>query len=269
LYQRIISLEEERMMPPPASNLTLSAYEIALLKRWIEQGAEWKPHWSFIKPEKAALPKVMKSTWPKNEIDFFILAQLEQRNQKPSSQATKEKWIRRLSFDLTGLPPQPEAIDLFLGDTSEQAYEQLVDHFLASSAYGERMATAWLDLARYAETNGYHHDFERNMWPWRDWVIKAFNQNMPYDQFVTWQLAGDLLPEPDYEQKLATAFNRNNRTTQECGSIDEEFRVSYVIDRTNTLRLNVPDVMTISMIPFLKKNTICYPLFLIKCLNRA
>ncbi len=234
LYQRIILDDQEQMMPPPASNLSLSGYEIELIKRWIEQGAEWKPHWSFIKPEKSALPKVGQSNWPQNAIDYFVLNQLETLKRKPSGKANKEKLLRRLSFDLTGLPPDLETIDAFLADDSNTAFEQLVDKYLASETYGERMATEWMDLARYAETNGIHHDFERNMWPWRDWVIKAFNENVSYDQFVTWQLAGDLLPESGYEQQLATAFNRNHRTTQECGSLDEEFRVSYVIDRTNT-----------------------------------
>ncbi len=221
-------------MPPPESNLNLSLYEKALIKHWIEQGAEWKPHWAFIKPEKTDLPQVMKKDWSQNDIDYFILNKLEVFKSNPSITAGKEKLIRRLSFDLTGLPPNSETLDAFLADNSDNAYEKIVDQFLASEAYGERMATEWMDLARYAETNGYHHDFERNMWPWRDWVIKRFNENMPYDQFVTWQLAGDLLPEASYEQQLATAFIRNNRTTQECGSLDEEFRVSYVIDRTNT-----------------------------------
>lgn len=234
LYQRISSKQADFMMPPPESNLHLSGYEIELIKRWIEQGAEWKPHWAFILPQKGEMPRVAKTDWPENPIDYYILARLEKEKRKPSARASKEKLIRRLFFDLTGLPPSPEEIDSFLLDQSEGAYEQLVDQLLTSEAYGERMTTEWMDLARYAETNGYHHDFERNMWPWRDWVIAAFNQNMPHDQFVTWQLAGDLLPEPSYEQKLATAFNRNNRTTQECGSIDEEFRVSYVVDRTNT-----------------------------------
>ena len=234
MYQRITSRDPKMMMPPPESNLALSAYEIELIKRWIKQGAEWKPHWAFISPTKVPLPEVRQKAWPLNPIDHFILARLEQEGIGPSEQARKEKLVRRLSFDLTGLPPGPAAIDRFLADQSPDAYERLVDQFLASAAFGERLATEWMDLARYAETNGYHHDFERNMWPWRDWVIKAFNENMPYDKFVTWQLAGDLLPEPTYEQRLATAFNRNNRTTQECGSIDEEFRVSYVIDRTNT-----------------------------------
>jgi len=234
LYQRIINEEDEQMMPPPTSNLSLSAYEIQLIKKWIQQGAEWKPHWSFIKPEKTVPPKVKQTEWPQNAIDYFVLDKLEALKIKPSEKAGKEKLARRLSFDLTGLPPDPESIDAFLEDDSSNAYEKLLDKYQASESFGERMATEWVDVARYAETNGIHHDFERNMWPWRDWVIKAFNENMSYDQFVIWQLAGDLLPEPSYEQQLATAFNRNNRTTQECGSLDEEFRVSYVIDRTNT-----------------------------------
>jgi hypothetical protein len=234
VFHRITSEDDEVRMPPPESNLSLSYYEIELIKRWIEQGAEWKPHWSFIKPEKASLPKVKQTDWPQNAIDYFILDKLESMHKQPSAKASKEKLLRRLSFDLTGLPPDLETIDAFLADDSDNSFENLVDEYLASEAYGERMTTEWVDLARYAETNGIHHDLERNMWPWRDWVIKAFNENMSYDQFVTWQLAGDLLPESTYEQQLATAFNRNNRTTQECGSLDEEFRVSYVIDRTNT-----------------------------------
>ena len=234
LYQRIINEEEEHRMPPPESNLSLTDYEIALIRRWIKQGAEWKPHWSFIRPEKDSLPATEPSDWLQNNIDYFVLSKLDALNRKPSAKARKEKLLRRLSFDLTGLPPAPETIDAFLADDSNNAFEKLVDKYLSSEAYGERMATEWIDLARYAETNGIHHDLERNMWPWRDWVIRAFNENMGYDQFVIWQLAGDLLPNPTYQQKLATAFNRNHRTTQECGSLDEEFRVSYVVDRTNT-----------------------------------
>lgn len=234
LYQRIVHEDDEFRMPPPASNLSLSANETALIKKWIEQGAAWKPHWSFIKPQKRRLPAVDQREWPQNSIDYFVLSKLESQGQSPSSIASREKILRRLSFDLTGLPPSPEAIDSFLADDASDALERRVDALLNSKAYGERMATEWLDLARYAETNGIHHDFERNMWPWRDWVIQAFNRNMPYDQFVKWQLAGDLLPDPSFDQLLATAFNRNHRTTQECGSLDEEFRVSYVVDRTNT-----------------------------------
>jgi hypothetical protein len=233
-YLRMISEDPAFLMPPPDSNLALSSKEIAMISKWIEQGAAYKPHWAFIQPEKRGLPKVENTDWSQNGIDNFILDKLETLEVKTASKSSKEKLLRRLSFDLTGLPPSPAAIDAFLDDQSNQSYEKIVDQLLDSDAYGERMATEWMDLARYAETNGYHHDFERNMWPWRDWVIKSFNENMGYDQFVTWQLAGDLLPDPNYEQLLATAFNRNNRTTQECGSLDEEFRVSYVIDRTNT-----------------------------------
>ncbi|MFY0653372.1 MAG: PSD1 domain-containing protein [Cyclobacteriaceae bacterium] len=234
LYRRISSEEARQVMPPPESNMNLSPFEVALIKRWIEQGAEWKPHWSFMVPEKNKLPKVEMAEWSQNEIDYFVLDKLERLDWRPSSSASKEKLLRRLSFDLTGLSPDIEQIEAFVADDSDIAYEKMVDKYLASSTFGERLATEWIDLARYAETNGIHHDFERNMWPWRDWVIKSFNDNMAYDQFVTWQLAGDLFPEPTYDQLLATAFNRNHRTTQECGSIDEEFRVSYVIDRTNT-----------------------------------
>jgi hypothetical protein len=234
VYKRISSKDTELIMPPPESNLSLSVYETALIKKWIEQGAEWKAHWSYIKPEKAELPIVKQADWPQNPIDNFVLKQLEVLKRKPSDKASKEKLLRKASFDLTGLPPGPEQLDAFLADNSSNAFELIVDQLLASEAYGERLASEWMDVARYAETNGIHHDHERNAWPWRDWVIKAFNDNMGYDKFVTWQLAGDLFPDPTYEQKLATAFNRNHRTTQEDGAIDEEFRVSYVADRANT-----------------------------------
>lgn len=235
LMQRIRHSDPEEKMPPPESNLSLSEYEIKLLEKWISQGAEWKQHWAFIPPEKAVLPNISDQNWPQNAIDHFVLARLDREGLKPAPLEDKAKLIRRLSFDLRGLPPGPEEIDGFLSDESDDAYEQVVDRMLASEAYGERMAVDWLDLARYGDTQGYHHDFERNMWPWRDWVIRAFNLNMSYDQFATWQLAGDLLPNPSYEQQLATAFNRNHKITQECGVIDEEFRVEYVVDRTNTL----------------------------------
>jgi len=234
VYKRISNEDAEIKMPPPESNLILSEYEIALIKKWIEQGAEWKPHWSYIKPKKATQPKVQMTEWPQNPIDYFVLNQLEMLKKEPSAKASKEKLLRKVTFDLTGLPPAPENLDAFLTDNSSEAFEKMVDQLLASESYGERLANEWMDVARYAETNGIHHDHERNSWPWRDWVIKSFNENMGYDEFVTWQLAGDLYPEATYEQKLATAFNRQHRTTQECGSIDEEFRVSYVLDRANT-----------------------------------
>lgn len=234
LIQRIMSADPEEVMPPPESNLYLSSYEIDLLERWIDQGAEWKAHWSFIAPQKVDLPTVKKKTWPKNAIDHFTLAQMESKGLKPSKEASKEKLIRRLSFDLRGLPPTLAEIDAFVADESDAAYEKVVDQFLAEKAYGERMAMEWLDIARYADSHGYQDDLERSMWPWRDWVIESFNKNRPYAEFVTWQLAGDLQPDASYEQKLATGFNRNHKITQEVGVIDEEYRVTYVLDRVNT-----------------------------------
>ena len=234
LIDRIESSDPDYLMPPPESNLSLTAYEIKLLKKWIEQGADWKPHWAFIPPQKAPLPKAKKANWPINPIDHFILAKLEEKGLSHSDQAEKTKLIRRLYFDLTGLPPTIEAIDAFIADDTPEAYEKVVDHLFAQPAYGERLAMDWMDLARYADSHGYQDDIERSMWPWRDWVIKAFNDNMPYNDFVTWQLGGDLLPDATYEQKLATGFNRNHKITQEVGVIDEEYRVTYVLDRVNT-----------------------------------
>ena len=215
MYHRILTEDAEEMMPPPESNLTLSEYEKALLIRWIEQGAEYKPHWSFIPPEKPAVPEVIQKEWAQNPIDNFVLARIEQEGLAPAEEADKETLIRRVSFDLTGLPPTVEETDAFLTDNSPDAYEKVVDRLLASPHYGERMANEWLDVARYADTHGYQDDGMRNMSPWRDWVIGAFNQNLPFDQFVTWQLAGDMLPNPTREQILATGFNRNHLQSQE------------------------------------------------------
>ncbi len=234
LFHRIISEENDYQMPPPESNLTLSAYEKALLVRWIEQGAEYKPHWSFITPQKPEIPEVSQKQWIKNPIDHFVLSKLEKNGLPPSEEADKETLIRRVTFDLTGLPPTVAEIDAFLADPSPDAYEKVVDRLLASPHYGERMATEWLDVARYADTYGYTVDRYRPVWPWRDWVIKAFNENMPFDQFVTWQLAGDMLPNPTKEQMLATGFNRMHAQNAEGGIVNEEFRVEYVADRTNT-----------------------------------
>jgi hypothetical protein len=234
LVNRIHTEDPELMMPPPNSNLQLNDYEKKLLTKWIEQGAEWKTHWAFIPPESPEMPKLKATAWPTNAIDRFVLARLEQEGLRPSEEATKEKLIRRLSFDLRGLPPSLAEIDAFLADESPGAYEALVDRFLAEPSYGERLAMEWLDVARYADSHGYQDDLERSMWPWRDWVIEAFNTNMPYDQFVQWQLAGDLWENPSYEQQLATAFNRNHKITQEVGVINEEYRVNYVLDRVNT-----------------------------------
>jgi len=234
MVYRINHPDIQKRMPPQESNLSLTEYERKVLVKWIEQGAVWKDHWAFVVPVKPELPKVegMSSTGP--EIDLFILDKLSQKGMKPSEKASKEKQLRKVYFDLTGLPPSLQAIDAFVNNTAADAFEIVVDSLLASEAYGERMATEWLDIARYADTHGYQDDLERIMWPWRDWVINAFNENIPYDQFVTWQLAGDLIPDASLEQILATGFNRNHKITQEGGVIDEEYRVEYVMDRTVT-----------------------------------
>ncbi|MDR9410736.1 MAG: DUF1549 domain-containing protein, partial [Balneolaceae bacterium] len=234
LYKRITSDEPDFMMPPPTSILSITDREIAILKKWIEQGAEYKKHWSFIPPEKPGLPDVDNEEWPQNEIDYFVLNKMEEMEFSPSERASKEKLIRRVSFDLTGLPPTVNEVNDFISDDSPDAYEKVVDRLLASKAYGERMATEWLDVSRYADTHGYQDDGPNHMWPWRDWVIEAFNENMPFDQFTTWQIAGDMLPNATREQKLATGFNRVHMQSQEGGIVDEEYRVEYVADRTNT-----------------------------------
>jgi hypothetical protein len=234
LVKHIYSADPDELMPPPESNLSLTDFEKAILKKWIEQGAEWKTHWSFLPLTKPELPTVKNDDWTNNEIDLFILARLEREGFQPSEEADKNQLLRRVSFDLTGLPPTLAELEDFQKDTSPNAYEKVVDRLLASDAYAENMTAKWLDLARYADTHGYQDDLERVMWPWRDWVIHAFKNNMPYDQFVTWQLAGDLLPKPTREQLVATAFNRNHKITQEGGVIPEEYRVEYVADRTQT-----------------------------------
>jgi len=234
VVHRIFSSDPQYMMPPPASNLSLTEEEKGLIKKWIQQGAQYKKHWALIKPEKSALPPIKNKKWIHNEIDRFTLAKMEDKGLVPTSESSREILIRRVSFDLTGLPPDLNVIDEFLQDQSLGAYEKVIDKLLSSPAYGERWANYWLDVARYGDTHGYQDDLPRVMWPWRDWVIKAFNQNMPYDKFVTWQLAGDLLPKATKEQLLASAFNRNHKISQEGGIIDEEYRVEYVTDRTNT-----------------------------------
>ncbi len=235
LVRRILTEDPELMMPPPESDLWLSSAEKATLIRWIEQGAEYKPLWSLIPPERPKLPEVSHKTWPKNGIDYFILQKNELQSRQQAEEADKETLLRRVSLDLTGLPPTLEEIDDFLADTGTNAYEKAVDRLLASPHYGERMATDWMDLARFADTHGYTVDRYRDMSPWRDWVIRSFNENMPYDRFVTWQLAGDLLPDATRDQILATGFNRNHQQNMEGGIVEEEFRVEYVADRTNTL----------------------------------
>jgi hypothetical protein len=234
LFARITADDANQRMPPESLGRSLSAAEIDILKRWIEEGGEWKPHWAFLPPHVAAQPHVNRSTWLRNPLDAFVLARLEAERLLPAAEAGKERLIRRVTFDLTGLPPTPAEIDAFLTDAAPVAYFRLVDRLLGSPRFGERMAVDWLDLARYADTYGYQADVYRAMWPWRDWVIQAFNVNLPYDQFITWQLAGDLLKNATRAQVLATAFNRHHRQTNEGGSIEEEFRVEYVADRTNT-----------------------------------
>lgn len=232
MVTNLLSTDPQVMMPPPESNLELSQFEKDVLIKWIEQGAKWKEHWAFLPLNNEETPKVKGSC--NNEIDNYILAKLESEGLSHSNIADKHYLIRRLSFDLTGLPPSVEDVEDFITDTSPQAYEKLVDRYLASTAYAENMSSYWMDLARYADTHGYQDDLERVMWPWRDWVIHAYDTNMPYDQFVKWQIAGDMLPNPTKEQIIATAFNRNHKITQEGGVIPEEYRVEYVADRTLT-----------------------------------
>ncbi len=236
LVARITSKDADEVMPPPKEDHALSAAEIELLKKWIAQGAEYKPHWSFQKPERPAVPVVgAQESAVRNPIDAFILARLAAAGLKPSPEADRHALIRRLSFDLIGLPPTPAEVDAFVSDQSANAYEKLVDRLLAAPAYGERWAKMWLDLARYADSTGYGSDkFRLNIWPYRDWVIGAFNRNLTYDQFTIEQLAGDLLPEPTREQLVATAFHRNTMTNVEGGTIDEEYRVAAVKDRIAT-----------------------------------
>jgi hypothetical protein len=234
MYHRIISEDTAELMPPPSSNLVLSEYEKKLIEKWIKQGAEYKPHWAFIAPHPQQIPETENKEWAKNDIDKFILAKMESMNLSPNEQADKERLLKRVCFDLTGLPPTIEMQDKFLNVNSANAYEKIVDELLTNKHYGEKMAVNWLDVARYADSHGYQDDGLRTMWPWRDWVIHAFNENYSYEKFVTWQLAGDLLPEPTKEMLLATGFNRNHKITQEGGVIDEEYRLEYVTDRTNT-----------------------------------
>ncbi len=237
LIRRISSEDADIVMPPPDSNLRLSEPEKQLLRRWISEGAKYAVHWAFLAPQRPKVPNVQNTGWPRNELDFFVLKRMEQEKLAPNQAADAETILRRVTFDLTGLPPTVDEMDAFLSDVSQgfdAAYERLVDRLLASEKFGERMAIDWLDVSRYADTYGYQNDRYRAMWPWRDWVVTAFNQNLPYDEFITWQLAGDLLPHATRDQILATAFNRNHRQTNEGGSVEEEFRAEYVADRVNT-----------------------------------
>ncbi|WP_435313462.1 DUF1553 domain-containing protein [Cellulophaga fucicola] len=234
-FHRIMSNDPDLIMPAPSSHLTLTDYEKAVLIKWIEDGAEYKDHWAFIKPEKPSVPKIKDAKLAANAIDNFVLAKLEEVNLKASKKAEKEVLLRRASFDLTGLPPTPEELQEFVNDTSANAFEKQLDRLLASPHFGEQMTLDWMDVSRYADTHGYSNDKYRDTSPWRDWVIKSFNKNMPYNEFLTWQLAGDLFDNATREQKLATTFNRLHPQNLEGGIIDEEFRSEYVADRTATV----------------------------------
>lgn len=234
LWRRINSTDPQVHMPRPESGKKLTPAQIGLLGRWIDEGAPYQRHWAFIPPRRPDPPAVRQADWPCSDLDRFILAKLESLGLSPTPVAPRETLIRRVTLDLTGLPPTPEEVDAFLADKSPEAYEKVVDRLLASPRYGEQMARYWLDVARYGDTHGLHLDNERSMWPYRDWVVSAFNRNLPYDQFTVWQLAGDLLPNPTREQLVASGFNRCNVSTSEGGAIDEEFQARYAVDRVET-----------------------------------
>ncbi len=234
LFQRINHADKARRMPPPAADRNLSAKQIDLIRRWIDGGAGWETHWAFVAPKRPDVPVVKNTVWVKNPIDNFVLARLDREGLKPSDETDKITLLRRVSFDLTGLPPPQAEARAFLTDKSPDAYEKQVDRLLQSPRYGERMAMQWLDVARYADSHGYHIDSHRDMWPWRDWVIRAFNQNMPFDRFTILQLAGDLLPKAGKEEQLATGFNRNHMINFEGGAIPEEYLAEYVADSAET-----------------------------------
>jgi hypothetical protein len=235
MYRRVSSTNKSVRMPPAYLGAhPLPPRDVELIRQWIEQGAKWQNHWSFIPPSRPALSRVKDQAWVRNPIDAFVLQRLERDAMHPPPEASRSTLIRRVTLDLTGLPPSPAEVEAFLQDSSSDAYEKLVDRLLASPRYGERMAIRWLEAARYADTNGYQADGARDMWRWRDWVIDAFNRNMPFDRFTVEQIAGDLLPNPTLQQRIATAFNRNHRSNAEGGIVEEEFRVEYVADRAET-----------------------------------
>lgn len=234
LIQRLITDDQDDVMPPPKVGKKLSAAQIELLKKWIDQGAKWETHWAFEKPARPELPKVKDTSWPKNEIDYFVLEKLEAEKLKPQPEADKATLIRRASLDATGLPPTIEELDAYLADGSADAYEKVVNRLVDSSRFGEQMARYWLDGARYADSHGYHIDSTRDIWKYREWVIEAFNKNMPFDQFTIEQLAGDLLPEATTSQKIGSGYVRCNMSTGEGGAIEEEYRAKYAFDRLET-----------------------------------
>ena len=232
VIKRIFSEDASEKMPPPESNLTITDFERNLIKKWVEQGGVYEKHWAFETPTKKTIPIPDNDEWSHNPIDGFIFAKMEEKGLTPSPKAEEGYLLKRLSLDLTGLPPTSEEVRLF--DSGQKSWEEMIDHYLNKPAYGEKLALLWLDISRYADSFGYQNDNIRTQWPYRDWVIHAFNKNIPYDKFLTWQFAGDLLPEPNREQLLATAFNRNHKITEEEGVIHEEYRVEYVLDKTNT-----------------------------------
>jgi hypothetical protein len=231
LLDRVTSDDEDERMPPAGVGKSLSPRDVEILRAWIAQGAEYQPHWSFVPPQRPPLPTASRPDWVRNPIDLFILARLEQEGLAPSPDADRRTLIRRLAFDLTGLPPTPDAVDAFVADGSPSAYEQLVDQFLASEHFGERMATYWLDVVRYADSGGYHSDNERSVWLYRDYVIRAFHQNYAFDRFTMEQIAGDLLPDATIEQKVASGYNRLLQTTEEGGAQPQEYTLKYQSDR--------------------------------------
>ncbi|MCH2210572.1 MAG: DUF1549 domain-containing protein, partial [Fuerstiella sp.] len=236
LLSRITSDDRDLRMPPSDApdREGLSAQQIEVLTRWIRQGAVWAEHWSFVPPTRPSLPAVSDAAWPRNGIDFFVRSRIAREGLEPAPAADRITLLRRVTLGLTGIPPTITEVDAFMTDDSPDAYEQVVARVLGSPRYGEHMALAWLDAARYADTSGYQVDWERFMWPWRDWVVDAYNANMPFDQFTIEQLAGDMLPQATLSQQLATGFNRNHRTNDEGGSLDAEFEVEYVVDRVDT-----------------------------------
>jgi len=235
LYKRISSTDPHYMMPVPESHIgALTEDQVALFKKWIEQGAVYESHWAFTSPVKSPLPELADKKWCKNEIDYFVLDQLNRIGLKPNEESDKERLLKRVSLDITGLPPSLELMDEFLADNSPDAFEKITDKLLADKAYGEKMAIHWLDVSRYSDSYGYQDDNIRTQWPWRDWLIHAFNTNMHYDQFLSWQLAGDLLPDATKEQVLATAFLRNHKYTEEGGVVPEEYRIEYILDKVKT-----------------------------------
>jgi hypothetical protein len=234
LMERVTDADPDMRMPPADHGPALSTTEIETLRRWIAEGANWELPWAFVVPKQTPLPQVQQADWCLQPLDRFVLAKLEENHLQPSPTASRTEWLRRVSFDLIGLPPSEQEADEFLNDTSGNAYEKVVDRLLVSPHFGERWASLWLDLARYADTTGYEKDPHRNIWPYRDWVIRAFNSDMPFDEFTIKQLAGDLLENASYDDVLATAFHRNTQTNTEGGTDDEEFRIASVIDRVNT-----------------------------------